>query len=435
MNYDELIKQLMGQQFNVSQAVDPNAYGSQASDQYTADFGGDLGQLRLTPQYTEDAINGRQITGYTVGLPGSHENNNNQVRGLTLDANGRVTGQTSWDYNPGTDWSQVLTAAAMIAPAAYGVYGALASGAVGGAGAAGGASGLTEAGLIGSGGSTVAGIGDAAAVAFEPGVNGAGSYVDPSTQVAFEPGVNGAGEVIDPNSQVAFEPGVNGATPDPTSSTVPPVVPGSSSSNTVVPGTPSTSTNTVTPIPGNSSNPFSQFMDVAGNVNWDSLWRGFGAAYSTYANQQTARQLLDHYDKVAGEPAQYYGGLLRNTYTNPGDYFNSPESQAALSTVHNQLQRKDAAGGVLANDTGRQDQLFRTAMSNLNTYRTGLANTYNNLTSTWAGLPVTGATQLQNSAFAPVFSYLGGNTSTSGATGNSSQTTATTNPTLATFNR
>lgn len=387
MNYDELIKQLMGQQFNVSQAVDPNAYGSQASDQYTADFGGDLGQLRLTPQYTEDAINGRQITGYTVGLPGSHENNNNQVRGLTLDANGRVTGQTSWDYNPGTDWSQVLTAAAMIAPAAYGVYGALASGAVGGAGAAGGASGLTEAGLIGSGGSTVAGIGDAAAV--------------------------------------AFEPGVNGATPDPTSSTVPPVVP----------GTPSTSTNTVTPIPGNSSIPFSQFMDAAGNVNWDSLWRGLGAAYSTYANQQTARQLLDHYDKVAGEPAQYYGGLLRNTYTNPGDYFNSPESQAALSTVHNQLQRKDAAGGVLANDTGRQDQLFRTAMSNLNTYRTGLANTYNNLTSTWAGLPVTGATQLQNSAFAPVFSYLGGNTSTSGATGNSSQTTATTNPTLATFNR
>jgi hypothetical protein len=91
-----------------------------------------------------------------------------------------------------------------------------------------------------------------------------------------------------------------------------------------------------------------------------------------------------------------YQGLLKDSYTNPGGYLNSPDFLASQNIVHNKLQRSDAAGGRLANDFGRQVGLQDHALDKLNDYRQNLGGLVNQQQNTSSGQGSNALSNAQN---------------------------------------
>lgn len=151
---------------------------------------------------------------------------------------------------------------------------------------------------------------------------------------------------------------------------------------------------------------------AVGGTNWGQL---LGSVLASYQNGQTANNLLDLF-KQYQQPASEYGSMLMDTYKNPSGYLNSPEYQAVQNTTGDYLQRKDAAGGGLSNNTNRQLLLNNQAYDNLAKYRTGLNDTYKNLASISTGAGAQDAIQAQGNQYNPLLSQLGKISST-GTTG------------------
>lgn len=129
-----------------------------------------------------------------------------------------------------------------------------------------------------------------------------------------------------------------------------------------------------------------------------------GAAAS-YQNNNTANRLLDMFDRYRND-ADYYGNMLKQTYTDPLSYLKGPEYQSIQNVAGDYLQRKDAAGGSLANNFGRQAKLQDLAMSNLSNYRSGLASTYQGMAGISTGQGAQGATAMSGTANSPLYQSL-----------------------------
>ncbi len=129
-----------------------------------------------------------------------------------------------------------------------------------------------------------------------------------------------------------------------------------------------------------------------------------GAAAS-YQNNNTANRLLDMFDRYRND-ADYYGNMLKQTYENPLSYLQGPEYQSIQNVAGDYLQRKDAAGGNLANNFGRQAKLQDLAMSNLSNYRSGLAGTYQGMAGISTGQGAQGATAMSGTANSPLYQSL-----------------------------
>ena len=127
---------------------------------------------------------------------------------------------------------------------------------------------------------------------------------------------------------------------------------------------------------------------------------------ASYQNNQTANRLLDMFSRYNSD-ADFYGNKLRETYTNPLSYLQGPEYQSIQNVAGDYLQRKDAAGGNLANNFGRQSKLQDLAMSNLNQYRQGLSGTYQNMAGISTGQGAQGAVAVSGTANAPLYRSLG----------------------------
>ena len=127
---------------------------------------------------------------------------------------------------------------------------------------------------------------------------------------------------------------------------------------------------------------------------------------ASYQNNQTANRLLDMFSRYNSD-ADFYGNKLRETYTNPLSYLQGPEYQSIQNVAGDYLQRKDAAGGNLANNFGRQSKLQDLAMSNLNQYRQGLSGTYQNMAGISTGQGAQGAVAASGTANAPLYRSLG----------------------------
>ena len=127
---------------------------------------------------------------------------------------------------------------------------------------------------------------------------------------------------------------------------------------------------------------------------------------ASYQNNQTANRLLDMFSRYNSD-ADFYGNKLRETYTNPLSYLQGPEYQSIQNVAGDYLQRKDAAGGNLANNFGRQSKLQDLAMSNLNQYRQGLSGTYQNMAGISTGQGAQGAVAASGTANTPLYRSLG----------------------------
>ena len=127
---------------------------------------------------------------------------------------------------------------------------------------------------------------------------------------------------------------------------------------------------------------------------------------ASYQNNQTANRLLDMFSRYNSD-ADFYGNKLRETYTNPLSYLQGPEYQSIQNVAGDYLQRKDAAGGNLANNFGRQSKLQDLAMSNLDQYRQGLSGTYQGMAGISTGQGAQGAVAASGTANAPLYRSLG----------------------------
>lgn len=98
---------------------------------------------------------------------------------------------------------------------------------------------------------------------------------------------------------------------------------------------------------------------------------GLGAVGNAYVADRAGSVLRDGYEE---DQAWKRDALarLRESYDNPAGYLEGDQYQAAQRVVHNQLQRRDAAQGVLSNDVMRQKLLQDHAMASLENYRNGL---------------------------------------------------------------
>ncbi len=94
--------------------------------------------------------------------------------------------------------------------------------------------------------------------------------------------------------------------------------------------------------------------------------------YKMYEDQKGNAQEWRNFMGQSTPDKGFYEGRLKQTYEDPGAWLNGPEYQAAQAVTHNKLQRSDAAGGRLANDFGRQQQLQDHAMASLQGHQKGL---------------------------------------------------------------
>lgn len=112
-----------------------------------------------------------------------------------------------------------------------------------------------------------------------------------------------------------------------------------------------------------------------------SLLAGIGGSVQ---QRNYGQDLLERADNATPNRG-FYEDQLRQSYEDPTSWTQGPEGQALLNTVHNQLQRRDAAGGTLANSTGRQSLMQDRMLTGINQYRTGLANIVGDNQRTYSG--------------------------------------------------
>lgn len=133
-------------------------------------------------------------------------------------------------------------------------------------------------------------------------------------------------------------------------------------------------TNSVTPVP-TGTNTTRTLLDslLGGNASSSDLLKLLSGIFSDYQRNNTANAQLELY-----KPWQQAGTTLEDmlvkNYQDPTSYLKGPEYQAIQDVAGDYMQRKDAAGGGLANDWNRQIQLNKLALSNLGQYRSTLSN-------------------------------------------------------------
>lgn len=187
-----------------------------------------------------------------------------------------------------------------------------------------------------------------------------------------------------------------------------PAVPGSTVSGPLTgqPGAPGP-TGPAGPAATTASGSILERLLNGGTLTAGDLAGLLSGAVGSYQQNRFGEQLLERAN-AATPNREFYEGQLRGTYENPGGFLGSPEWLAIQDTTHNKLQRSDAAGGRLANDIGRQNELNRTALTSLDGYRRTLGNITAQNQSTFSGqnnMFMQGA-QADNSAMNGILSQL-----------------------------
>lgn len=115
-----------------------------------------------------------------------------------------------------------------------------------------------------------------------------------------------------------------------------------------------------------------------------------GVAGSAAQGRNDGQEWRDFYQRAAPDLG-HYQSALRNVYDDPASYFRGADFQAAQAVTHNKLQRSDAAGGRLAADAGRQNELQKFAVNGLNDYRQNLQQVVNQNQQVATGTGAAGA--------------------------------------------
>ncbi len=155
-------------------------------------------------------------------------------------------------------------------------------------------------------------------------------------------------------------------------------------------GVPTGYTGAISPAPGTPGAPggssgqsvLEQIM--GGNLTPDALMRLLSGGLGAYQQYNFGQDMLDRAN-AATPNRDFYEGELKRSYTDPGSYLKGPDVQAGMDLTLQKLQSRDAAGGRLANDIGRQTTLSNYAFESLNKYRTGLAGIVGDNQRTYSG--------------------------------------------------
>jgi hypothetical protein len=130
-------------------------------------------------------------------------------------------------------------------------------------------------------------------------------------------------------------------------------------------------------VPGMNYAGGSPTFNEGGGGNWssflDPLMRMGAGAWSEHQNRDTFRGLNDLASRVE-QQRQPYIDRLRESYTNPNAYLESPEYKALAAVRGNQLNRGAAQSGRLANDVDREVLMQQHAQKGLSDYRQGLTS-------------------------------------------------------------
>ncbi len=139
-----------------------------------------------------------------------------------------------------------------------------------------------------------------------------------------------------------------------------------------------------------------------------NLLGGLGSVWDTVQNYRNAGEMRDW---LVGQTPDlpFYQQKLRNSYENPGEYFQGADFNAGFDILHNKLQRNDAAGGRLAADAGRQSELQKYTLDSLNNYRRDLGGVVNSQTQARVGSNSSFMQNLNNraDAISPITTFLG----------------------------
>lgn len=123
-----------------------------------------------------------------------------------------------------------------------------------------------------------------------------------------------------------------------------------------------------TAAPALSSAGGSVFDKLSGMFSGDKSLNWLPAVANMISQNRQGNYRQDIADRMLNN-RQGFVDELQRTYENPQGYLDSPEYQAIAGTTLNQLMRKDAAGGRLANDAGRQKLMQDHAFNWLNDRR------------------------------------------------------------------
>lgn len=383
-------------------------YRSTSWDQYWAS----RGSAAPTLTRNEDGTFSTVLSAGVKADDGNHYNTIGQY-----DSTGKLLGTSQQMVDVGTNWIDHMgNAVEAVTPAILGAMFAGAAGtAIGGGGAATGLNTgfATEADLLSGaatgtsgsiGGVSAEGLAAAdAAGGMDPNASWAqpGNY-DPNTGIPYTsraPQSSDAGWSGDTNVDAGSNTPMTGA---PT----PPIPADGGTGPTVTPPATTPSTGS-TPVPTPSTR--DGLRSALESVGLGDLFNILSGLYQSIGQGQTAEEYQNFLNGVARPQSQWSFDKIKQSYDDPASYLNGPEFQAILDTTHNQLQRKDAAGGGLGNDWNRQLGLQRQAMTSLNQYRTPLATMATDFARTNAGLAgqFGQASALGNTQYAPLLRTLG----------------------------
>lgn len=130
------------------------------------------------------------------------------------------------------------------------------------------------------------------------------------------------------------------------------------------------------------------FMDKVGQA-WDKYGDKAvdfaAAAYSADRQRETARENREYLSGLTPNRG-FYEDKQKQAWEDPTSFFDSKEYQLGLDKVHNQLSRRDAAGGGLANSTQRQVLMQQHSLGAMRDYRNDLGNVTSSNRNTAAGV-------------------------------------------------
>lgn len=109
------------------------------------------------------------------------------------------------------------------------------------------------------------------------------------------------------------------------------------------------------------------------------------AAYTADRQRETARENREYLSGLTPNRG-FYEDKQKQAWEDPTSFFDSKEYQLGLDKVHNQLSRRDAAGGGLANSTQRQVLMQQHSLGAMRDYRNDLGNVTTSNRNTAAGV-------------------------------------------------
>jgi hypothetical protein len=113
---------------------------------------------------------------------------------------------------------------------------------------------------------------------------------------------------------------------------------------------------------------------LSGDIKPEDFMKLLAGIQGAAQQRNYGQDMLDR--AAAATPnREFYEGLQRTSYEDPGSYLRGPDVQAGMDIALNKLQRSDAARGTLANDYGRQIGLQNYAFDSLSKYRQNLQTT------------------------------------------------------------